>query len=406
MSKTKKREPWIRSRHRFVRNLAYLILKPVVSLKYHARIERFDNKDRRPYLIISNHQTAFDQFFIGMIFSGAVYYVASEDLFSMGWISKLLKWAVAPIPIKKQATDVRAVLTIERIAKEGGTIAIFPEGNRTFSGKTSYINPAIAGLIQHVKLPVALVRIEGGYGVQPRWSDKVRKGKMHAGVTKVIEPQEYAKMSREELFKIIEEELYVDEGRSDGSFKSSVKAEYLERTAYVCPFCGLSEFESSGNLIECKRCHRKIEYLEDKSLRGVGFDFPFRFYGEWYDYQESFVNGLNPLDYTDKPMYVDLSSISKVILYKNKVLLRKEARVSLYGDRIVIDEFGSNPLTLGFDDIHAISVLGKNKLNIYCGKTLYQLKSGRRFNAVKYLNIFYRYKNIKKGDANGNFLGL
>ena len=112
MSKTKKREPWIKSRHRFVRNLAYLILKPVISLKYHARIERFDNKDHRPYLIISNHQTAFDQFFIGMIFSGAVYYVASEDLFSMGWISKLLKWAVAPIPIKKQATDVRAVLTI------------------------------------------------------------------------------------------------------------------------------------------------------------------------------------------------------------------------------------------------------------------------------------------------------
>lgn len=51
----------------------------------------------------------------------------------------------------------------------------------------------------------------------------------------------------------------------------------------------LSEFESHGNEIECRRCRRKISYGEDKRLSGVGFTFPFEFVTDWYDYQEQFV---------------------------------------------------------------------------------------------------------------------
>ena len=62
----------------------------------------------------------------------------------MGPLSALIRYLVAPIPIQKQATDVAAVMTCICLAREGGTIAIAPEGNRTYSGKTVYINPAIA----------------------------------------------------------------------------------------------------------------------------------------------------------------------------------------------------------------------------------------------------------------------
>ena len=34
------------------------------------------------YLILMNHQTAFDQFFIGMSYDGPIYYLATEDIFS------------------------------------------------------------------------------------------------------------------------------------------------------------------------------------------------------------------------------------------------------------------------------------------------------------------------------------
>ena len=152
MAKKNKPQKWIKFRHRVIRNLAWLVLSPLCRFKYGIKIEKFkEQRKGQPYLILFNHQTAFDQFFVGMAFKGPVYYVASEDIFSMGFVSKLLRYAVAPIPIKKQTTDVHAVMTCRKVAKEGGTIALAPEGNRTYSGKTEYVNPAIVGLIKLLK---------------------------------------------------------------------------------------------------------------------------------------------------------------------------------------------------------------------------------------------------------------
>lgn len=72
----------------------------------------------------------------------------------------------------------------------------------------------------------------------------------------------------------------------------------------------------------------------------------------------------------------------------------------------MIDEGDEDALTLPFSELEALSVLGRNKLNIYHGEKLYQLKGGKRFNALKYVNIYYRHKNISKGDENGKFLGF
>lgn len=391
----------MRRHHRVVRDIAYAVLHRYTVRRYGIDIEKFSAQGERAYLILMNHQTAFDQFFVGMTFEGPVYYVASEDLFSNGFISTLLRWAVAPIPIKKQTSDISAVKNCIRVAKEGGTIAIAPEGNRTYSGRTCYMNPAIAALAKLIKLPIAFLRIEGGYGVHPRWSDAVRKGHMRCYVSRVMEPEEFKSLSKQELHKIIERELYADEGKADAQFDSDVRAEYLERAMYVCPWCGLSEFESRGNSIECKRCRRKVEYGKDKRLRGQGFDFPFEFVTGWYDYQEEFINRLDTGLYLDEPMYRDRAALYEVIVYRRKRRLKTDAELCLYGDRLVIDG-----KSCPFADITGISVLGRNKLNIFMGEKLWQLKGGKRFNALKYVNIYYRSKNQGTGDKDGKFLGL
>ena len=109
-----------------------------------------------------------------MTLRGPVYYMATEDIFSNGWISKVIKYLVAPIPIKKQTTDIRAILNCLKVAKEGGSICIAPEGNRTYSGRTEYMNPSIVSLARKLRMPILIYRIEGGYGSEPRWSDVVR----------------------------------------------------------------------------------------------------------------------------------------------------------------------------------------------------------------------------------------
>ena len=213
-------------------------------------------------------------------------------------------------------------------------------------------------------------------------------------------------MTNDELFAVITKGLYVDEAVADATFRSRKRAEYLERAMYVCPDCGLTTFESHGNEIACKQCGKSIHYGADKRLSGVGCDFPYEFVSGWYDYQKSFINGLDVSQYTDTPLYTEATTLSEVIVYHRKESICKNATVCLYGDRYVIDGAGMEKLTLPFSEVTAVSVLGRNKLNIYHNNRVYQLKSDPRFNALKYVNVYYRWKNIVKGDENGEFLGL
>lgn len=396
---------WVRRRHRIFRRLA----APFVAFwmkRRGVKVVPFPEGKKRPFLILFNHQTPYDQFFPGLSFPVPVYFVATEDIFSMGWISSLLRFFLAPIPIRKMTMDLSTIRRILQIAGEGGTIAVAPEGNRTYSGKTEYINPAIAHLAKMLKLPIALYRIEGGYGLWPRWGEKPRKGTARAYVSRVIEPEEAASMSREELYEEIQNGLNVNEACADATFTSNRKAEYIERAVYVCPFCSLSAFHSSGNEAECMTCHRKIIYREDKQIAGIGFDFPFRFFNEWYEYQNTFVNQLDLSRYQDVCMFTDTADISEVLVYKKKKRLFPNAEAALFGDRIELKEAGRLRLTLFFNEISAAAVLGKNKLNVYHKDKIYQFKGGKRFNALKYVNLYYHYKNLMSGERDGKFLGL
>ncbi|MBR3971290.1 MAG: hypothetical protein IKJ83_00165, partial [Ruminococcus sp.] len=134
--------------------------------------------------------------------------------------------------------------------------------------------------------------------------------------------------------------------------------------------------------------------------------FRFKFVTEWYDYQNDFVNSLDPRLYTHAPLYTEKVDFSEVILYKNKRLLEKNCLIELFGNKIAVKGQKGLSLDMSFEDISAVVVLGKNKLNIYYKDKVYQFKGSKRFNALKYVNIYYRNKNIAEGNENDTFLGL
>ena len=75
------------------------------------------------------------------------------------------------------------------------------------------------------------------------------------------------------------------------------------------------------------------------------------------------------------------------------------------GDRIVVDAGTEKELCLPFEEV-AVTLLGRNKLNLYAGDEVLQVRGSVRFNALKYLNFYNRWYNLHKGDPRSTYLGM
>lgn len=402
-----KKKTWVKFRHKAATQLFRPIINCIAAARYHIRVERFAQEGKRNWLVLSNHQTDFDQFFIGMAFRRPVYYVAMEDVFSNGLISRIIEWLVAPIPIMKARSDMKAVRTCAQVAREGGNIALFPEGNRTYSGRTCCISPAVASLAKLLRLPIAIFRIEGGYGVKPRWADTCRKGDMKAGVRRIIEPEEYQNLSRDELYELICRELWVNEAVEGGSYVGKNMAEGLERVLYICPDCGPSEFETDNDILTCRKCGRRHKYLPNKQLQALDGPDSFRYVADWYDYQESYIRKMDLSSCQSAPIFSDTANLMEIIVFKKKLLRMKDALIRIFADHLEIGN-GQEQMNMAYADIKAMACIAGHKLNIFHGDRVFQIRGGKSFNALKYCNIFYHAKYLKEEHTDGEFqfLGL
>lgn len=395
---------WVKLRHSVVFGLLRPFFRATMKKQYGFYCKRYKLPKGKPYLILSNHQAKSDQFLISLIFNRPLYFVARDDLFSMGFASKLIKYLVAPIPKNKVAKDIQTIRDSMQVAKEGGCIGLFPEGNLTFSGTTEYIAPSVVKYIKMLKIPVLFVNIRGGYGVRPRWANKPRKGEMYGAVVREMSYEEYKDYSNEELYKIISDELYVDDRTLNKKFISKECAEYMECCIYVCPKCGLTHFVSKGDTMTCTKCGYSAVYGEDLRFSTGEFETV----KDWYDYQKEFVKNFDYESLGDEPLFTDNVRLMKdEIFHKRKYRVSKRTTVKMYVDRLeIIDDYGS--VTISLNDISAMAVCGRNKLEISDNeRNNYFLIPTPRFNALKYVQFFYHYKYAQIADADKEeFLGL
>jgi len=177
-----------------------------------------------------------------------MYFVASEHIFSWGYSSRIIEYLASPIPIFKGAPAAGTVLEILERIRAGHSIAIFAEGDRSFSGRTERIEPVIGKLARNSNVALVTFRIEGGYFTNPRWSDTYRKGQMKAGIVKVYEPETLKAMTVREVNEAIMNDLYEDayerQRTDEVEYKGRHLAEHLERLLFLCPKCKMA-----GNLV-------------------------------------------------------------------------------------------------------------------------------------------------------------
>lgn len=397
-----KKKKWIKRRHKVI----FAILRPLFKLYFKIKYNYKTEKTKIPEggsIILLNHVTALDPFLVASKFNKNLYFMATKDLFQKRFVGRLINYLVKPIPKEKSNKgDLAAIRYCIQVAKENGNICIFPEGNRTFSGKLGNIDFSIVKLIKMLKKPLILCNIIGGYASDPRWSNTSRKGKLDVIIKKSLSYEEYKDLSNEELYDLVITNLTVNDYDLGIKFKGKRKAEHLERILYMCPVCGEQhQIVSNDNKVICKCCDTKIEYQEDLTLTSNNSKFKFRNVYEWYEYQ---VEALYKKEFQDEELiYQDDIEVYEPVMYKKSKCIGV-GKLQLFNNcfKFVLE---NQEMVLSYDDIYAVTLLGRKKMNIYFQDKVYQLYKDKKTNLLKYMHTYYIIKNKKEGISNG-FLGI
>lgn len=346
-------------------------------------------------VVLSNHQTDLDPVFIRLSINRYMYILATDNIFSHPIFKHVLSY-VGAIPKRKGVADFESIKKILGISKNGGSILIFPEGNRTYADFQFFIADNFASLLYKLKSTIVLYNIHGGFGTRPRFAHKKRKGKIYGEVKRVLKYDEYKDMSVEELNKIIKEELLVLDGHHNDKYVSKEKAEYLEKMFYVCPKCEKENtLISNKNTIRCTSCGLEVSYNEDLTLSSVDPSFKYHRLVDWYDYQRSHVKNTaynNEIIYTDLNVSLDIVNpfINKKHVSKGTLLLTKKY---LYVGEYKID----------VNDIISASPMSGSKLCLSTSDNNYQIIGDKRFNALKYVFMFHKLDTKMSRENNDNY---
>ena len=254
-----------------------------------------DDREQVPTLIISNHVTNFDPILVAFSFPGRrFHFVASEHLFRMGFVSRLLTWLFEPIPRRKGVSGGDTAMAILRRLREGKTICLFAEGETTWDGKTAEIFSATGRLAQMGKCRLITYRLEGGYNTAPRWGKGIRRGHMHGRIVGVYSADEVKAMGKE-VTAIIQRDIFEDadarQQENPVAYGKRGLAENLEVVLMKCPVCGAYEsLSSKGNFLHCT-CGQKWEFTPYGRFEPAA---PFETVGQWDAWQRQQLEGETP----------------------------------------------------------------------------------------------------------------
>lgn len=370
-----------KKRHSFWFAVHRPVIRFMALLKHYKVKSTYKMKKGESIVVLSNHQTDMDGLFSMLHFNKPIHGVTTDSFKSKGLIAVIWTYMFGLIFKKKGAVDLKANMDMVRCMREGGSLLLFPEGNRTYAEFQFSFTDGFAKFIRFFKKTIVLLNIHGGCGVYPRFAKSRRKGPYYGEIKKVLHYEDYEKLSDEGLYNLIAENLKVYDSESGDLYKSDERGEYLERMFFVCPKCGkVQTLRSEGNYLHCENCGLKVEFTEDLKLRSDDKDFKFNKLIDWYNYQIRFVR-----DYkvSDDPIFVN----DKAKLFIEKVGKKREllvdGNVSLDKEFIT---FGEKKIPL--KEIEIASPISGTNFNFSANGVDYLVMGSERFNPLKYVLMF------------------
>lgn len=258
------------------------------------RVDRSAIKGLKPpFFVLAGHASWLDFLTVAIaLYPHRMNYMAAYNFFRNP-VLKPLMGLMGVIPKNQFTSDNQAILKTKFVIGCGGIVALFPHGCLSNEGRPGgFAAPSIAKLLKAFKIPVVAVHINGGYLTRPRWTKRIRRGRMDATVTRILNSEELNTLSADDIYRRVLSSIDFDDYKwqreNKVTFRGNHLAEGAELVLYKCPKC-LAEFtlRSKGNKLFCLNCDNEA-LLNNKLFFEPGKEGSIVFDGfdHWYDFQQ------------------------------------------------------------------------------------------------------------------------
>lgn len=151
----------------------YLALCPV-HVRGREHIDR-----NRSYVFVANHQGAFDIFLIYGFLGVPIKWVMKAGIAKIPFVGAACRAAgFIFVDNSTPSAAARSVLEAERCLRNGGSIVVFPEGSRTYTGKMIRFKKGAYQMAVDQHLPIIPITLNGPFNVLPIGSLNLHRHKM------------------------------------------------------------------------------------------------------------------------------------------------------------------------------------------------------------------------------------
>lgn len=398
-----------------VRRHLYRFLRVVIRVLFDAlfglRAENAEiiNRHAGACVLLGNHSSVLDPFFVGTHLTRPIHYVASDSQFRnrfMGWFLQLM----GTIPKTKALSDLDTVKKIIEVRRTGGMIGVFPEGQSTWDGHSLPLVPATAKLLKSLKVPVFVAQVRGAYFTWPRWGRGFRRGRVLVRYSRLFDAGDLKALALEEVVARLEEAMTFDAtaAQREDHFRylGPRRAEYLERVLFACPNChALHSLASHGTRVTCDACRYEVRLMHDGRFEPVRGPLHFDTIPGWNQWQLTLLDHLLTVAATasrsgvSAPLFAERTAAGEG--YRTQPLQPLgTGTLQLWPDQISFHPDGASPMIFAVHAVVGANIQNNEHLEFYVEDHLYRFSPiDPRTNTYKWYIALTRLATLARARA-------